>query len=219
MLDDRLDPAYHSTRFKLFYSALSEAKYDITKLGQITHTVFQGIGKNETENPKITLLKVKNITRSGEIDYSKTEFVKDVPEGKLLRNGDIVSPFIGEAVRQCKFAVFDRESGTFAVDNNTGVIRIDSEIANNRYVAGVLNSSVGKLQLEQLIGGGGVPFLGAANATKLQIPLPPLRIQKQIADKIGSSREQVRTLRAQATEVLKNVQKQVEQMTLVDHGG
>jgi len=214
VIGGRLDPEYYNPRFKLFYAALSKAKYNIVNLEQITKTVFQGVGKNETENPAITLLKVKNITRNGDIDYSNIEFVQDVPEAKLLQKGDIVSPFIGEAVRQCKFAIFDRDDAAFAVDNNTGVIRVDSEKANSRYVAEVLNSSVGRIQLEQLIGGGGVPFLGAANAAKLQIPLPPIKTQERIADKIISFREQVRTLRAQATEVLESAQKQVEQMIL-----
>jgi restriction endonuclease S subunit len=159
-------------------------------------------------------LKVKNITRNGDIDYADTEFVQDVPETKILLKGDIVSPFIGEAVRQCKFAIFDRDDEAFTVDNNTGVIRVDAGKANSRYVAEVLNSSVGKIQLEQLIGGGGVPFLGAANATKLQIPLPPIKTQEKIADKIISFREQMRTLRAQAAEVLEAAQQQVEQMIL-----
>lgn len=210
----RLDPEYYNPRFKLFYSALSKAKYDIVNLEQITRAVFQGVGKNETENPAITLLKVKNITRNGDIDYSDTEFVQDVPETKLLQKGDIVSPFIGEAVRQCKFAIFDRDDAAFAVDNNTGVIRVDAEKANSRYVAEVLNSTVGKIQLEQLIGGGGVLFLGAANAAKLQIPLPSIKTQEKIAEKIVSFREQVQTLRAQAAEVLAGAQKQVEQMIL-----
>ncbi len=208
----RLDAEYYNPFYDLFYKKLSGGKYQLAKIEDIASYVFQGVGKNETENSEYTLLKVKNIKRNNEIDFEDTEFVKSVPQNKILQNGDILSPFIGEAVRQCKFSVFENKEGKFAVDNNTGVIRIDGTKANSEYVAYALNSEIGNTQLKHLIGGGGVPFLGSENASKLKIPLPPISVQKKIVDKIKEQHNKARILRQEAEIVITEAQKQTAEM-------
>ncbi len=184
-------------------------------IGDITKAVFQGVGKDETEDPRFTLLKVKNIKSNNQIDLEDVEFVKDVPLGKTLCSGDIISPFIGEAVRQCKFSVFEKprvNETDYTVDNNTGVIRPNDAQVDSAYLATILNTSIGKIQLEQLIGGGGVPFLGAANAEKIKIPLPPLLIQRAIAKTVSNKRGDLLELQRNAEATIDDARKQVEQM-------
>ena len=135
-------------------------------------------------------------------------------KSKVLNIGDIISPFIGEAVRQCKFSVFNKENGLFVVDNNTGVIRIDSKKANCEYIAVVLNSQIGNIQLEHLIGGGGVPFLGANNAKKLKVPLPPLEIQNKIAEEVKRRISEAERLKAEASEIINKAKQRVEEIIL-----
>lgn len=212
LLGGRLDAEYYNPFYDLFYKKLSDGKYQLTMIEDVATDVFQGVGKKETENPEFTLLKVKNIKKNNEIDFEDTEFVESVPEDKVLQNGDILSPFIGEAVRQCKFSVFENGEKKFAVDNNTGVIRIDNTKANSEYVAYALNSQIGNMQLKHLIGGGGVPFLGSENARKLKIPLPPVAIQKKIVDKIKEQHNKARNLRQEAESVIAEAQKQTAEM-------
>jgi len=212
LLGGRLDAEYYNPFYDLFYKKLSDGKYQLTMIEDVATDVFQGVGKKETENPEFTLLKVKNIKKNNEIDFEDTEFVESVPEDKVLQNGDILSPFIGEAVRQCKFSVFENGEKKFAVDNNTGVIRIDNTKENSEYVAYALNSQIGNMQLKHLIGGGGVPFLGSENARKLKIPLPPVAIQKKIVDKIKEQHNKARNLRQEAESVIAEAQKQTAEM-------
>lgn len=212
LLGGRLDAEYYNPFYDLFYKKLSKGKYQLAKIEDIASDVFQGVGKKETENPEFTLLKVKNIKKNNEIDFEDTEFVESVPENKVLQSGDILSPFIGEAVRQCKFSVFENGERKFAVDNNTGVIRVDSTKANSEYIAYALNSQIGNTQLKHLIGGGGVPFLGSENARKLKIPLPPVAIQKKIVDKIKEQHDKARNLRQEAESVIAEAQKQTAEM-------
>ena len=212
LLGGRLDAEYYNPFYDLFYKKLSKGKYQLARIENVASDVFQGVGKKETENPEFTLLKVKNIKKNNEIDFEDTEFVESVPENKVLQSGDILSPFIGEAVRQCKFSVFENGERKFAVDNNTGVIRVDSTKANSEYIAYALNSQIGNTQLKHLIGGGGVPFLGSENARKLKIPLPPVAIQKKIVDKIKEQHDKARNLRQEAETVIAEAQKQTAEM-------
>lgn len=200
---ERFDAEYHNPIFQKFFLKLEKGKYKSVSLADISTAIFQGIGKNETDDPSYILLKVKNILPDNKIDYSNVEFIKDVPESKLLKKGDIISPFIGEAIRLCKFSVFNKEEGKYTVDNNTGVIRLDKNKVNCNYVVAVLDSDIGKKQLYRLIGGGGVPFLGTGNAKLIRIPLPPLSIQNQIAELMQTTYRQ-RTEKEQEAENLLN---------------
>jgi restriction endonuclease S subunit len=126
----------------------------------------------------------------------------------LLNIGDIISPFIGEAIKQYKFSV-DNHHGNCTVDNNTGVIRLKSGVANPIFVSAVMMSSIGKWQLNQLTGGGGVPFLGSFHAKRLRIPLPPLSIQNEIADHITQIRSRAKQLQQEAKEGLEQAKRAV----------
>jgi restriction endonuclease S subunit len=132
-----------------------------------------------------------------------------------LKSGDIISPFIGEAIKQYKFSVYSH-SGNYTVDNNTGVIRLKRAAANPLFVSAVMMSSIGRWQLHQLTGGGGVPFLGSFNAKKLQIPLPPLYVQTEIADHIAQIRSRAKQLQQEAVEGLEQVKLEVEALLLGD---
>ena len=213
-INERFNAEYHDPFYTKFYKSLPDGKYKLVEIKDVATAVFQGVGRNITDNPKYTLLKVKNIKQNNEVDYGDVEFVKDVMKSKVLNIGDIISPFIGEAVRQCKFSVFNKENGLFVVDNNTGVIRIDSKKANCEYIAVVLNSQIGNIQLEHLIGGGGVPFLGANNAKKLKVPLPPLEIQNKIAEEVKRRISEAERLKAEASEIINKAKQRVEEIIL-----
>ena len=213
-INERFNAEYHDPFYTKFYKSLPDGKYKLVEIKDVATAVFQGVGRNITDNPKYTLLKVKNIKQNNEVDYGDVEFVKDVMKSKVLNIGDIISPFIGEAVRQCKFSVFNKGNGLFVVDNNTGVIRIDSKKANCEYIAVVLNSQIGNIQLEHLIGGGGVPFLGANNAKKLKVPLPPLEIQNKIAEEVKRRISEAERLKAEASEIINKAKQRVEEIIL-----
>ena len=211
---DRLDVEFNNPhKHGAISKVLKNAKYPTALLSFLAKDVFQGVGKDETEDSTYVLLKVKNILRGNMIDYSDVEFVKSVPQNKLLLRNDIISPFIGEAVRQIKFSLFDKEEYRYTVDNNTGVIRL-KESVNAQYVCEYLCSCLGKMQIERLIGGGGVPFLGSSGAKKLNIIIPPLQKQQEIVDHISSIRQQAKALQEEGKAILEQAKKEVEHMIL-----
>jgi restriction endonuclease S subunit len=211
LIGGRIDPDFNSnSKYGYLYKSIESSKYPIKKIGEICDNVFQGVGKNETQDNTYTLLKVKNILLNNRIDYEDIEYVQSVPQNKLLKKNDILSPFIGEAIRQIKFSVFDK-IGNFTIDNNTGVIRVKSNI-NAIYVCEYLCSILGKIQVNKLIGGGGVPFIGSHGAKKLMINTPPLEQQHKIAEHIQSIRKKTKQLQEEATKVLEKAKREVEEM-------
>ncbi len=204
----RLDGEYYLPSLESFYHHLDKGKYSSLILDELTSSIFQGVGKNEVNHAGCQLLKVKNILKFNNIDFENVEFIDNFPDNKKLQKNDIIAPFIGEAVKQHKFSVFDRE-GCYTVDNNVGVIRVDDTI-NSNYICTVLNSSLVATQLWQLIGGGGVPFLGSNNAKKIKLPLPPKVVQDEIATEVQHRMATAKSLKAEAKQALETAKHQVE---------
>lgn len=209
---NRFDPSFHDIKNQRWIEAFNKSDYPIKYLNEIAADIFQGVSQNLTEDDSVTLLKVKNLGFNNSIDFTNVEFVKDVPKRKILRTGDIITPFIGEAIRQIKFSVFPSVEKKYTVDNNTGVIRL-RELALPEYVSAFLMTSGGKWQIERLIGGG-VPFIGSNNARKLTIPLPPYEVQKEIVAHIQLIREAAKELEREARAEVEHAKAEVERIIL-----
>lgn len=211
---DRLDAEYNNPfKHGAITKVFKMTQYPTALLSSLAKDIFQGVGKNETDDTTYILLKVKNILRGNMIDFSDVEYVKSVPQNKLLLRNDIISPFIGEAIRQIKFSIFNKEEHKYTVDNNTGVIRL-KESVNAQYVCEYLCSCLGKMQIERLIGGGGVPFIGTSGAKKLSVIIPPLQKQQEIVDYISAIRQKAKSLQEEGKAILEHAKKEVEQMIL-----
>jgi restriction endonuclease S subunit len=209
----RFDPNYNHTNHIKNIQAISNGKYKIKTLKEFTTDIFQGVGRNIDESSPYFLLKVKNIKQNYEIDYDDVEAIGDFPKNKVLMQNDIITPCIGEAVKQIKFSSFKKENNKFLADNNTGVIRVN-EKANSDFITYCLCNSIGRLQINRMIGGGGVPFLGADNLKKFIVPIPPIEKQKEIASHITDMRKQAQTLKDKTKEALKKASVEIEEILL-----
>lgn len=221
---DRFDADYYRNRYYENIHYLSQNKnFKLLTLGEISLNIFQGVGQNLTAKQDNILLKVKNIMNDNKIDFENVEFIENIPETKKLINGDIITPFIGEAIKKYKFSVFNQPQNNFnyTVDNNTGVIRL-KEKYNPIYVSAFFMSSIGKILIEQLSGGGGVPFLGSNSANKLLVPIPVLNNnvdfdkQNMIADNIQKLRDEAQALKDEAIQIFEDAKKEVEKIILGD---
>lgn len=221
---DRWDSDYYRNRYYENIHYLNQNKnFKLLTLGEISLNIFQGVGQNLTAKEENILLKVKNIMNDNKIDFDNVEFIEDIPETKKLINGDIITPFIGEAIKKYKFSVFHKPKNDFnyTVDNNTGVIRL-KEKYNPIYVSAFFMSSIGKILIEQLSGGGGVPFLGSNSAKKLLIPIPIINNdidfekQNKVANYIQNLRNEAQALKNEAIQVFEDGKREVENMIIGD---
>lgn len=219
---DRFDADYYRNRYYENIHYLNQNKnFKLLALGEISLNIFQGVGQNLTTKKENILLKVKNIINDNKIDFENVEFIEDIPDTKKLINGDIITPFIGEAIKKYKFSVFNQPLNNFnyTVDNNTGVIRL-KEKYNPIYVSAFFMSSIGKILIEQLSGGGGIPFLGSNSAKKLLIPIPIINNdidfekQNKIANHIQNLRDEAQALKDEAIQIFEGAKKEVEKMIL-----
>lgn len=211
----RLDANYSLPLFQASREAMRRGKFELRSIKSLAEGVFQGLGRKTSKQGAYALLKVKNIKQRGEIDLETKAFVDQVPASKVLIEGDVIAPFVGEAVRRCRFSVYHPDGRVpHTIDNNTGVIRLNTAVLNPYFAANFLSSSIGKRQIDQLIGGGVVPLLGSHNARDILLPVPPMEEQEEMAGHIRQLRQTVRQLRREGEEALEKAQHEVEQFVL-----
>ena len=202
----RLDPSFYSPQYRKLDEAMSNCRYDCLEIRELQVEVFQGVSRNLLEHDRIRLLKVKNILPDGAIDFSDTEPTSDVPGNKILRDGDIISPFIGAAIRGYKFGYFEtREGEWWTFDNNTGVFRNKDGRVLSRYLWAFFQLEITHRQLDRIIGGGGVPYLGTEYAKRLKVILPPLFEQRKIVAELDAAYAAKRAADEKAKKLLASI--------------
>lgn len=82
------------------------------------------------------------------------------------------------------------------------VLRPNQEIIFPRYLLRIVNSPICKVQFDSHLKGSGVPNLHLNEIQKVQIPLPPLPIQKQVVAKLDSLSEKVKQLESNYKQIL-----------------
>ena len=206
----RLDPSFYSPQYKQLDEAFASCCYDCYEIRDLRIEVFQGVSRNLLENDRIRLLKVKNILPDGSIDFGDTEPISDVSVNKILKDGDIISPFIGAAIKGYKFGYFeDREGERWTFDNNTGVFRNNDERVLSRYLWSFFQLEITHRQLDRIIGGGGVPYLGAEYAKRLKVILPPLPEQRKIVAELDAAYAAKRAADERAAKLLASIDEMV----------
>jgi type I restriction enzyme S subunit len=201
----RLDPEFHRPYYRRRHAELNNSAFPVLPIGNLKGRIFQGVGRNLVEGAPARLLKVKNITPDGQIDFSDTEPVANVPKSKLLQSGDIISPFIGAAIKGYKFAKFGGSEQPYAVDNNTGVIRLTDSRLTSDYFHAFCQTSLVRWQLDQQTGGGGVPFLGSEYARRIRVPLPPGGVQESVVKMLRKAEERRIASEEKARSLLQSV--------------
>jgi len=202
----RLDPSFYSPQYRELDEALANCRYECYEIRDLRIEVFQGVSRNLLENDGIRLLKVKNILPDGSIDFADTEPISDVPTNKILKDGDIISPFIGAAIKGYKFGYFeDRGGEKWSFDNNTGVFRNNDERVLSRYLWSFFQLEITHRQLDRIIGGGGVPYLGTEYAKRLRVILPPLPEQRKIVAELNAAYAAKRAADEKATKLLASI--------------
>lgn len=130
----------------------------------------------------IRLLRANNITESG-IDLSDTVFVnqKCISESQKLKVGDILIAASSGSIKIVGKAILIEDEINSSFGAFCKVIR-PSENVDYRYLSYYFRSSDYRQKISHLAAGANINNLRNEDLDNLEIPLPPLPIQKRIAE-------------------------------------
>lgn len=160
------------------------------KLGDISNLVQRGKATQYGEGD-VQVIKSGQARGFHEFDFSKRYFaVSDFKiDHRELQNGDILinSTGVGTAGR---ITIYGGTPSPAVVDSHITIVRLKSEIALSDYVLGALVGIYGFDGIENMAtGNGGQIELGLKIINGLELPLPPLEIQRQIVTEFAEEQK------------------------------
>lgn len=222
--NNRQDPYYYNPKFAEALNSLSRLKYKTFSLGQLMVDMSGGatprLGTNAYSDKEkgVPFLRVQNITEKGILLEDVKYIKKVVHDGELkrsqLKGNDLVFTITG---RIGSVAVVP---SNFIGNINQHSVRIqlkdsaDGLEINTTYVANFLNSSFGKLLTNRGITGGTRPALDYEYIKTIPVPIPDIEIQNAIAKEFEKRIGLHEKLKTEASELIKEAKKQVEELIL-----
>ncbi|MBN2713029.1 MAG: restriction endonuclease subunit S, partial [Planctomycetes bacterium] len=164
----------------------------------------------------VAVIRMNNIL-DGELDLGNLKHIrlsKRKMDALLLRDGDILFNRTNSKELVGKCAVFHAQ-GEYVFASYLIRIRVDLSKADPDFIAYVVNSPIGRQQINAL----SRQIIGQANVNSvelrsLQIPLPPLTVQKEIVERITAQRREVAREREAAERLSRDIAAEVEALIL-----
>lgn len=184
-------------------SKILKGKYEFVKLKELIISYQYGLSeKASKEKIGIPMLRMNNIFNSETVfDNLKYIDIDEPTKNKYrLNRGDLLFNRTNSKELVGKTAIFN-EDGEYTFASYLIRAVINSKKSNPNYINYLFNSSLLKYQKDmtsrQITGQANI------NAQEMQdflFPLPPLKIQTEIADNIGKMKLKIKTLQLQAKE-------------------
>lgn len=203
VIEKRLDPMYfHPARLRAI-EAIKKSGPKIASLSEVAEFRREIVGEIPEGAPYLGLENVAS--NSGE--YVENGDKESVSSAFVFRRGDVLFPKLRPYLNKVFYADFDGVCST-----EFHVLR--AQKCQPFYLFAFLSRSIVVEQTSRLMTGNTLPRLQTEDVENLLVPIPNEAKQEKITSGVQSSYSKMRTMRAQAAEVLENTQKQVEQMIL-----
>ncbi len=179
---------------------------------------FRGKSPKYDTNSLKSILNQKCVRwNSIEVVWAKSvneKWLSNIDDKFLTKYGDILVNSTGEGTIGRSSIVKEKYAGLL-YDSHVLLLRLDSDMLNPNYYVEVFNSEYGQCQVNSIKSAQTTKQteLGINNLLKIKVPLPSIQIQNEIVEHINSLKEQIKTLRTQATEnrstALKNFKQKI----------
>lgn len=199
----QLDTLTQSIFLDMFGDPATNPKgWPVRTIGDLLESASYGTSEKSEATGEFAVLRMNNITRTGEIDLSELKYMsldESERDRYLVRNGDVLFNRTNSPELVGKTAIF-RETKPMAYAGYLIRLRVNRE-NNPEYLACFLNTSYSKRVLRGMC----KSIIGMANinATEVQairIPQPPVRMQSEFAHRVAGV-EKVKSIhRAALTE-------------------
>ena len=113
-----------------------------------------------------------------------------------------------------KNVLIQKENNGDYFSSNLVKIVAKNESVNSEFLAIFLQSSLGQEQIFRNSTMTAQPKINEKELSNLKIPIPPLKIQKEIAKEVKSRLEKAKELKKSASENLKKAKEEVEEILL-----
>jgi restriction endonuclease S subunit len=221
MTSGRVDPYYFQEHFVDFFKSLNQSKYEVLPLSKVSKKIASGItplsgGDAYTSSDEgIPFVRSGNINIDGAIDFSDLIYLKSsihntlMKSSKLLKN-DLMIAIVGATIGQVGIYINNREAN---INQAIALVRLKEGI-NHQYMKELIKSGIGQMSLNRLKRPVARANINLEEISTMQIILPPLKKQNEIATHITKIRTQAKQLQTEAAQILDNAKAEIERIIL-----
>jgi type I restriction enzyme, S subunit len=216
----RLDADYNSPLFARLRNAISNASFDTSELANVCKPLRSGFAAGAKDQARdgvasIPHLRPLNLNGFGELTLEGTKSVPldAVSEADLIVNGEVLFNNTNSAEWVGKTAVFDLDADCACSNHMTRII--PSDRIDPYYLAALLNALRGLGYFKAL----STYFnnqagINASTLGELRIPIPPMDIQRQIAEEVQQRKHKARRLQDEASKTWQAARQRFEDQLL-----
>jgi len=207
----RLDPQYQELerRKRAYYL---NALFPLTPIGALATFVQYGISERaNTAGLGVPIIRMNNLQANG-WDFSDIKHI-ELDEAELdryrLLKGDLLFNRTNSKELVGKCEVFE-ESGDWVFASYLIRVRIDAHRTLPQFISSFLNCPAGRIQIDQVSRQiAGMTNVNAEELRLLEIPLPPLDVQRCLVVELDSARAERDHALAEADRLLHSIDKYV----------
>lgn len=196
---------------------ITQGSYPVVELGSCLKVVQYGTSeKANSNNEGVAILRINNI-KERKLDVSNLKHIKlpqKTQKGLLLEDGDILiirTSGSRDLVGTC--AVF-HEEGNYVFASYLIRLRTDREKADADFVSWFINSSLGRQQVDAISRQIMQNNINSEEIQSLQIPLPPLDVQKAIVQRVEVGRKAIAREREAVDRKKQEIEAEIEALIL-----
>lgn len=218
----RLDPYYSQDYFKEAFFSLHKGKYPLSTLKMLSSVITSGItpksgsdAYTEDSASGIPFIRSGNIDINGdllfdELLYLKPEIHETIMKSSQVKQNDLMIAIVGATIGQVGVYIDKR-----AANINQAIALVRLKEGNDiQYVKELIKSHVGQLSLNRLKRPVARANINLEEISTIQIPLPSLTKQQEIANHIYGIRQRAKQLQEEGKSILENAKKEVEQLII-----
>ena len=186
LLEQELNSLAQSVFIDMFGDPVTNPKgWEMGELGNLCDKITDGTHKTPTyKNEGVKFLSAKNIS-SGEIDWINTKYISNEEHQALIKRcnpefGDVLLAKSGTI----GIAAMVNKNIEFSLFESAALIKYKREQLDSEYVLALLNSDSIKQLYRKNTKGNSIKHLHLIDIRSLEIPVPPMNIQRDFNKKI-----------------------------------
>ncbi len=204
---ERWDTYFYREDFSALEKQFEKIKF--VYLGKKAIFISRSWNKNDFPTGIFKYVQISDVNKENGIVNCEEVAVSEAPSRatQIIKKGDIIisttRPYLGA------FAKVQKKYDGCVASSGFSVIEKTTVDLNKNYLLEFLKSFAGLKQLEQRMTGASYPAITQKELEKIKIPLPTLKIQKEIAEKAEKMRQEISQTRNRGNEILETAKNKI----------
>lgn len=219
----RIDPYYHQNYFIDAFKAIENTPYSVVSLKNISKKITSGItplsGGNAytDESEGIPFIRSGDIDINGDLNFNNLLYIKQEVHNTTMKSsqvvsGDILIAIVGATIGQVGIYLDEKPAN---INQAIALVRLNEGI-DFQFIKELIKSSIGQLNLSRLKRPVARANINLEEISTMKIILPPYTKQLEITKHINYLREKAKEFQKEATYIVQQTKKEIEQMILGD---